>query len=209
MKLDSDLFAGIRISDQKKKKKAAKEAEAKARECQWEGCARPGAHKAPAGRDREGEYYQFCVDHVREYNKKYNYFSGLEDTEVAKVQKEALTGERPTKPFSSNPTGDKARASHNMSQLRSGRAGYYKRIQAKTAYAEPGAAPVRKLKPLEAKAMATLGLKAKDDENAIRQRYKELVKQHHPDANGGSRESEQRLAEVLKAYKVLRAAKLC
>lgn len=209
MKLNSDLFSGIRVSDQKKKKKQQAAAEAKAKECQWEGCERPGAHKAPAGRGREGEFFMFCVDHVRDYNKKYNYFSGLEDTEVAKVQKEALTGERPTRPFSSNPTSDKARASHDRSTLRSGRAGYYKRIQAKTTYTAPDAPQVRKLRPMEAKAMATLGLKAKDDGDAIRLRYKELVKQHHPDANGGSRESEQRLAEVLKAYKVLKAANLC
>jgi hypothetical protein len=38
---------------------------------------------------KEGEYFQFCFDHVREYNKGFNYFSGVPDGEVARFQKEA------------------------------------------------------------------------------------------------------------------------
>ena len=37
--------------------------------CQWNGCENPGTHKAPLGRDREGQYLMFCINHVREYNK--------------------------------------------------------------------------------------------------------------------------------------------
>jgi hypothetical protein len=64
--------------------------------CQWDGCREPGTHRAPVGRMREGEYFRFCFDHVREYNKGFNYFSGVSDSEVARFQKEAMTGHRPT-----------------------------------------------------------------------------------------------------------------
>ena len=47
--------------------------------CQWDGCKEPGTHKAPVGRMKEGEYFRFCFDHVREYNKGFNYFSGVPD----------------------------------------------------------------------------------------------------------------------------------
>ena len=33
-----------------------------------------GEFRAPKGRDREGQYFRFCLDHVREYNASYNYF---------------------------------------------------------------------------------------------------------------------------------------
>ena len=66
----------------------------------------------------------------------------------------------------------------------------------------------RKLKQLEAKSLETLGLAANAKSDAIKARYKELVKQHHPDANGGDRSSEDRLAEVIQAYKLLRQAGL-
>ena len=34
----------------------------------------------------------------------------------------------------------------------------------------------------------------------IKERYKELVKLHHPDANGGDRDSEERLKKIIHAY---------
>ena len=75
---------------------------------------------------------------------------------------------------------------------------------------KPNATPhERKLKQLEGKAFETLGLGANAGGEAIKARYKELVKQHHPDANGGDRSSEDRLAEVIQAYKLLRQAGFC
>ena len=53
-------------------------------------------HRAPVGRNAEGQYFMFCFEHVQEYNKGYNYFSGLSDSEIARYQKEAITGHRPT-----------------------------------------------------------------------------------------------------------------
>jgi hypothetical protein len=72
MKPYSKYFERIRV-------RPDPEAELKSRapRCQWDGCAEAGTHRAPVGRMREGEYFNFCFDHVREYNKGFNYFSGL------------------------------------------------------------------------------------------------------------------------------------
>jgi len=43
----------------------------------------------------------------------------------------------------------------------------------------------------------------------IKSRYKELVKKHHPDANGGDRGSEDRFREVVQAYQLLKQAGFC
>jgi curved DNA-binding protein CbpA len=40
----------------------------------------------------------------------------------------------------------------------------------------------------------------------VKSRYKELVKIHHPDANGGAREAEEKLKEINAAYSTLRAS---
>ena len=45
---------------------------------------------------REREYWRFCLEHVREYNHSYNYFAGMSDDAVARYQKDAVTGHRPT-----------------------------------------------------------------------------------------------------------------
>jgi len=175
--------------------------------CQWDGCKQPGTHKAPVGRMREGEYFRFCFDHVREYNKGFNYFSGLADGDIARFQKEALTGHRPTWTIGSNGS---ARSAPDFAQQRSGRAGYYNRMRdPHNPFGAQGAPRQRKAKPLEAKALETLGLDSRATGSDIKARYKELVKRHHPDANGGDRGSEDRFRDVLQAYRVLKQAGLC
>jgi len=105
----SKYFDAIHI---KKGAKAKAKVKPDVIQCQWDGCEKPGAHKAPLGRDMEGQYVQFCIEHVREYNKAYNYFSGLNDDDVAKMQKDALTGHRPTWTMGVNKWGDEPPLSH-------------------------------------------------------------------------------------------------
>jgi curved DNA-binding protein CbpA len=177
--------------------------------CQWDGCREPGTHRAPVGRMREGEYFRFCFDHVREYNKGFNYFSGVPDSEVARFQKEALTGHRPTWKMGVN---NSARSAPDFAQMRSGRAGYYNRVRDPFNIfgTDPNTPPrQRKARPLETKALETLGLTPQATAREIKSRYKELVKRHHPDANGGDRGSEERFRDVLQPYRVLKQAGLC
>ncbi|MBX3524146.1 MAG: molecular chaperone DnaJ, partial [Xanthobacteraceae bacterium] len=88
MKFDSPLFDKIRIKPIERNKKQKLKATSPA--CDWHGCKEPGTHKAPKGRDREGEYWNYCINHVREYNANYNYFSGMKDDAVQQYQKDAL-----------------------------------------------------------------------------------------------------------------------
>src|SRR5256714_12583420 len=91
MKLDSPLFNRIRV-----KPEQDHQPRGQASVCEWPGCAAAATHRAPKGRLREGEYWRFCLEHVREYNHSYNYFAGMSDDAVARYQKEAVTGHRPT-----------------------------------------------------------------------------------------------------------------
>ncbi len=204
MKLDSKLFDRIRVRpDPQAEVKSA------APRCQWDGCGEAGLHRAPVGRMREGEYFCFCLDHVRQYNKGYNYFSGLADSEVARYQKEALTSHRPTWAMGAKSA---SRSSPDIADKRSGRAGYYRRVRDPFNLfgdAEPSRPRTRKAKPLEAKALETLGLDEKATGADIKARYKELVKRHHPDANGGDRGSEDRFRDVIQAYRVLKQSGFC
>jgi len=214
MPLDSKYFDMLRIRP-KKTGEAGARAGAGGQMCQWAGCDRPGTHKAPAGRNREGQYLYFCLEHVREYNKNFNYFSGLSDEQIAKFQKDALTGERPTWEVSTGSGGAKTRASANFSRLRSGSASSLHRLGADIAAAAAAAnnaarkPPRPRLKTLEAKAFLTLGLEQTAGKSAIKAQYKALVKLHHPDANGGDRSSEERLQEVIQAYNLLKSAGFC
>lgn len=205
MSNNSKIFDSIRIG----KRTRAKPEPAK-RSCQWEGCGEPGTHKAPLGRDREGLYLWLCFEHVREYNKDYNYFSGLDDDAIARFQKDAITGHRPTWAMGVNRWGDlppanaadpRAKAAERLYN----RAGY-------AAHARAGRLSTtrnRKLKTLEKKSFDELNLPYTATAQDIKTRYKLLVKQNHPDANGGDRSSEDRLRQIIQAYKILQQAGFC
>jgi len=198
----SKYFDSIRINPGGKKKKAE---EAARNMCQWAGCENPGAHKAPAGRNREGEYLWFCVNHVREYNKNYNYFSGLSDDDIAKFQKNSQVGDRPTWKMGTANTGAQ-QSTPVFSDMKSGSAKAHRMRDPQAWASALNAKPVRRLKPLEAKAIRTLGLEKTATSDEIKAKYKELVKKHHPDANGGDRTSEEIFREVIQAHKILKSA---
>ncbi len=198
MDLKSSLFDSLRTA-----KKKPVEDKPQVMACQWDGCEKPGTHKAPVGRMKEGEFFHFCVDHVREYNKSFNYFSGLSDGEVARYQREAMTGDRPTWKAGVNAA---AKADIDPSKVRWGRAAPRAKTRDASDSANRYTPQVKKAKPLEAKALDTLGLTANATKEMVKTRYKELVKQHHPDANGGNRDSEDRFRDVIQAYQLLKTA---
>ncbi|MEM9732158.1 MAG: DnaJ domain-containing protein [Pseudomonadota bacterium] len=205
MASNSDLFDSIRIKPRGAKKR--EEEERKAKQCAWEGCEKPGTHRAPMGRNREGQYIYLCIDHVRQYNKNFNYFSGLSDDEIAKFQKENITGGRPTRPMSGRRPGEAV----DPSTLRA-TPGWHAKVRSR--YTADGKRisdnkGPRKLKRLEEKALRDLGLPSTASGDHITKKYKALVKQNHPDANGGDRSSEDRLRQIIQAYKHLKSAGLC
>jgi DnaJ-class molecular chaperone len=60
----------------------------------------------------------------------------------------------------------------------------------------------------EQRAMDALGLPHQVEARAeVRARYRELVKDLHPDMNGGQNPDPERLARVLKAWKILRKSR--
>ncbi|MEP2706591.1 MAG: DnaJ domain-containing protein [Roseibium sp.] len=187
------IFDSIRVKPDKEK--AAK---ATSPSCEHPGCNRPGVHKAPKGRDREGQYFTFCVDHVRDYNKSYNYFTGMQDDDVRSYHKDSLTGHRPTWQMGVNreaaegPDGFDSRGSaREKTQQRNDKVRRPRQ---------------RKLLALEKRSLDVLNLPKTASGDDIKARYKELVKLNHPDANGGDRSSEDRLREIIQAYNVLKKA---
>jgi hypothetical protein len=200
MKLDSPLFNRIRV-----KPEQDRQPRGHAPVCEWPGCACEATHRAPKGRLREREYWRFCLEHVREYNHSYNYFAGMSEDAVARYQKDAVTGHRPTwkMGFNGGVDGFHPHGSNDPFEvLREFGSGTRPRAEKPA----PEARPVRNA---ERKAFDTLGLEIDAAAAEIKARFKELVKRHHPDANGGDRSCEERLVEIIQAYNYLKSAKFC
>jgi curved DNA-binding protein CbpA len=156
------------------------------------------------GRGREGQYYLFCLDHVRQFNASYNYFEGWSSADVEAFQKDAVIGHRPTWRTSLH-TGSAARRFGSRDGF--GRGFEDPHVFFAGARRSPSV-PGRRLKPLERKSLEALDLPEGVDGIRIKARFKELVKLHHPDANGGDKRSENKLREIIQAYNYLKQAGL-
>lgn len=176
------------------------------RPCDHVGCARAGAHRAPKGRERANEFWHFCLEHAADYNRRWNYFSGMSDAELADFQRQAETGHRPTWTMraSRNDRMFASKAAH-PSGRRSDPFGFFHSGEAQAAAAPE---PSRRLTRLQAIALETLSLDQAADSAQIRAKYAELVKRWHPDSNGGDRGAEAQLQRVVQAYQTLKAGGL-
>ncbi len=174
------------------------------------GCAGAGTHRAPKGRHLEGEYFWFCLDHVRQYNKSYNYFSGMNDAAIQAYQREATIGHRPTWQMGVN-----ARPAAEPRPPRPGGFAWTGATQDPfrffgEGFQARGPEPERRrVHNMEARSLKTLGLDTTASARDIKARYKLLVKRHHPDANGGDRSLEDRLREIIQAYSYLKSVGFC
>ena len=70
-------------------------------------------------------------------------------------------------------------------------------------YAANGGAAMARGTPAEAVALSIFDLRPPLTTDMVKARYKELVKRHHPDANGGDKIAEERFKEINRAYQVL------
>jgi hypothetical protein len=172
------------------------------RPCDAPGCAGHGEYRAPRSRSALTEYYWFCLDHVRAYNAQWNYYAGLNEAEMERQFRADTTWWRPTWPFGA-------------------RSGFYGRLRDGVAFPYGAFGPdddwdrerVRSgdgkngMRPrpgsAESQALAVFELAPPVTRDIVKARYKVLVKRHHPDANGGDKDAEERLKVINQAYSAL------
>ena len=70
--------------------------------CDWNNCFELGEYKAPIEKDNSKNYRLLCLKHVKEFNKNWNYFAGMNDAEVVDFLKSDITWHKPTQGFSSS-----------------------------------------------------------------------------------------------------------
>lgn len=187
--------------DMRVKPPKVEEAEkARDRACEWEGCNNKGEHKAPRSRTDVHDYQWLCLVHVREFNKSWNFFDGMDDDDVKKYQKDSSLGHRPTWKM-----GDKAAHPGARRGLDETSEDPF-RLFERTRKQDNKPNPRRKLPKQVEDAFFTLGLRPPSSPKNIRSKYKELVKKFHPDANQGEKGYEERLKRIIDAYQNLKSA---
>jgi len=178
-------------------------ASASLKRCAIVGCREPGETRVPRDRHNLDDRHWLCREHLREHNRRWDFFAGMSNEEVQRFCLDAITGHRPTWPLGKRSAGTRTEKPENRS------AGWGYEFEDGFAIFEEAAEPARPTKSRLTKgqldALAILNLAENATLQEIKARYKELVKRFHPDTNGGNRGSEERLRLVIKAYGHLRA----
>jgi hypothetical protein len=158
------------------------------------GCGANGEYRAPKSRTALNDYWWFCLEHVRAYNGSWDYYKGMSPGEIEAQLRSDTAWQRPTWPLGRLGTGawDDEVLHDPLHILAAARVDGRKTRS-------PTDVPPDLREPL-----ATLGLSWPTTLETVKRRYKELAKRHHPDANGGSREAEERLKTINLAYAAVR-----
>ncbi len=174
------------------------------RGCAMPGCDQPGEFRAPPEHalrtgDSPPPYRWLCLDHVREFNARYNFFAGMSADEISDAQRPYAGWERETRAFASN-GADRPPAWADFSDPLDAIGARFRSRMAEESQRRDG----KPLTEADRRALKVLGLDTNADRRALRTRYSELVRQYHPDRNGGDRSFEARLQAVIAAYQALR-----
>jgi hypothetical protein len=161
------------------------------------GCGAPGEYRAPKSRSDLNHYWWFCLEHVRAYNAAWDFYKGMTPGEIEQQTRADTGWQRPTWPL-----GRLGSATWEDELLHDPLHLLERRRTQRGMGSERGddhQMPAEMREP-----MATLGLSWPTTLDAVKTRYKELAKRHHPDANGGDRAAEERLKTINLAYAAVR-----
>ena len=184
------------------------------RHCEWPGCDVAAEYRAPHSPDRLDDFRWFCLAHVRQYNSGWNFFSDWSEKDLDAQSRADRVWERPTWALGKGPKAPLGAQPHAEGNAWA-RWGFRDpfEVLGDAATQNPGEAangnrPRRRMTREEQRAMDALGLAHQvETRTEVRARYRELVKDLHPDMNGGKNPDPERLARVLKAWKILRKSR--
>ena len=162
--------------------------------CDWNNCFKIGEFKAPVEKDNSKSYRLLCLEHIKEFNKNWNYFSGMTDEQIYDFLKSDMTWHKPTQSFSSSDNFFKV-LWNNALKDEVNNSNYEKNYNDKVGF---------KFDQNDIKAFGILGISVGLNWQKIQKKFKYLVKKFHPDNNHGNKKFEERLKLITLAYSQLK-----
>ena len=167
------------------------------KKCDSPKCNQKGEYRAPKSRVMLNKYFYFCLDHIKEYNKSWDFYKGMSVEQIENSMRSDTFWDRPSWPLKSSfknvfdefneyvedfvkTDDDKIRDSYFKNKIVD-----------------------ENLTMEEAKALKELDLKMPISLEKIKKNYKKLVKIFHPDVNGNNKEAEERFKQINESYKLL------
>ena len=166
--------------------------------CDNPDCKKIGEYKAPKSRSQLNTYYFFCLMHIKEYNKSWDFYRGLSIDQIELSMRKDIVWDRPSWPLKGNPN-------NTMEQLNDLLANDFSLFEKEKEIRDflKNKLIDENLSNIESNSVEVLGLKMPISVDEIKKKYKKLVKIFHPDVNANNKESEKKFKEITEAYKIL------
>ena len=150
-------------------------------------CKELGIYPAPKSKDELREYLYFCINCIREFNKSWNYFEGLDEDQLEFEIRKSVTWDRPSWKFGTK------------SLIQDFEQAFYKFENQKI---------IKNKKVFDKKlvnALKILGLSSDANIDEIKTKYKSLAKKWHPDVQNEnkSKNNKDKFINITNAYKII------
>ena len=162
--------------------------------CAWENCFEIGEYRAPTEKDNSKKYKLLCLIHIKEFNKNWNYFSDMTESEIFDFLKSDMTWHKPTQSFSSSDNFFKILWNNALKDDLKSVSFINKQNNLKKF----------KFNNNDIKAFRVLGISVGLKWNKVQEKFKKLVKKFHPDMNAGNKKYEDKLKVITLAYTQLK-----
>ena len=156
--------------------------------CDFPGCEEPAEYRAPKDRSLRSHYW-FCLKHVQEYNKKWDFLAGLSPEQIEAQLQNDVTWQRPTWKLG---TGGSNRVLHGkvndsfhfFDETQLGMSGHYNPPQTEMRFSQK-----------VQNAITFMQLDLPLSMQQVKKQYKKLAKQYHPDITQKDASLFQRLTQ--------------
>ena len=166
--------------------------------CDQINCSEQGKFKAPKSRLKLNEYYFFCLKHVKEYNKSWDFYKGMTVSQIELSMRKDTVWDRPSWPLKGNPDT----IIEQLDDLLKNEDNFFKKDRDFNDFIKNKLVD-ESLSNIEFKSLKILGLSMPISVDEIKKKYKKLVKIFHPDVNDNDKEAENNFKKINLAYKVL------
>tara|TARA_B100000029_G_scaffold513736_1_gene614202 strand:+ start:1916 stop:2434 length:519 start_codon:yes stop_codon:yes gene_type:complete len=162
--------------------------------CEWKNCEESGKYKAPIEKDNSKNYKWLCEEHIKLFNKSWNYFEGMSQNEIENFLKSDLTWHRPTQKFSSSDNFFNILWNNALSD----KFNFFDKDKITNNFNN------RHLNEKDKDALKIMELELSATWPIIQKKFKTLVKKLHPDRNAGNKQYEDKLKKITLAYSHLK-----
>ena len=150
--------------------------------CEWHNCEKKGEYKAPTSREKLRVFRFFCLKHIKEYNKAWDYFKGRTSDEIYdEVSNDPYWHRKTSKKVNKFKIEDRLNLFDYNKKKCELNFNKYKSIDSKFE-----------------SSLQILDIQKFCNINQLKKQYKKMVKKFHPDLNGSG--SNEKIIKLNEAY---------